>query len=305
MKNIHLIETEYKSKLYKCRFKGHLIFDPMTDLEGCFEEGFDPQFIYITNGEELTLNGYHFNSKYGDEPQKTNQRDIDSKKYWEEENYYIIKIVLTNDPTLIVDGVQELTEEQLKEIVSRYPLDYVEVSNDYLAWKKNDGDKPLNEFYSLSFSTENIINNWLDKNGTKEINKGAEMEAERYNKLISDFENMEGIISSMFDDKDWIKFERFVERQEKDNQEALNNKDNWEFERSSGYAGYRNKMTSDWIYKDKYLEKFAEKDKTEKLYTEEEVKILLLERDILNHSYKYGYIEDLTPIKEWFEKFKK
>lgn len=91
-------------------------------------------------------------------------------------------------------------------------------------------------------------------------------------KLISEFEILEGITSNMFDEKDWIRFDRFVERREKENKEDFNNKDNWEFERSSGYAGYRNEVTGDWIHKDKYLEKFAEKDKTEILYTEQDMR---------------------------------
>lgn len=37
-------------------------------------------------------------------------------------------------------------------------------------------------------------------------------------------------------------------------------KEDWEFERSSGYAGYRNKITSEWIYEKEYLENFAEKE---------------------------------------------
>ena len=40
-------------------------------------------------------------------------------------------------------------------------------------------------------------------------------------------------------------------------------------------------------------------------YSEEEVKEIILERDRINHSYKYGYIRELTSIKEWFEQFKK
>ena len=72
-------------------------------------------------------------------------------------------------------------------------------------------------------------------------------------KLISEFEILEGITSNMFDEKDWIRFDRFVERREKENKEDFNNKDNWEFERSSGYAGYRNKKTGEWIYEEDYF----------------------------------------------------
>ncbi|HSE99780.1 MAG TPA: hypothetical protein VLA48_02700 [Nitrososphaeraceae archaeon] len=51
-------------------------------------------------------------------------------------------------------------------------------------------------------------------------------------------------------------------------------KENWEFERSSGYAGYRNKITGEWNYEKDFLNKFTEKEnKTEeKLYTKEQLK---------------------------------
>jgi hypothetical protein len=38
----------------------------------------------------------------------------------------------------------------------------------------------------------------------------------------------------------------------------MKNKQDWEFERSSGYAGYRNKVTSEWIYENEYLNRFRE-----------------------------------------------
>ena len=36
--------------------------------------------------------------------------------------------------------------------------------------------------------------------------------------------------------------------------------ENWQFERSSGYAGYRNKITSEWIYEEAYLKLFPPKE---------------------------------------------
>lgn len=83
--------------------------------------------LFITNDEELVLGGYHFNSKYGDEPQKTNQRDINSKKYWEEEDYYITKIILTTDQDLIKDGVQGISDYFLEWLVNNPTCEYVKV----------------------------------------------------------------------------------------------------------------------------------------------------------------------------------
>lgn len=42
------------------------------------------------------------------------------------------------------------------------------------------------------------------------------MDIER-SKLISEFERLEGISSNEFDEKDWARFDRFVENREKDN----------------------------------------------------------------------------------------
>jgi hypothetical protein len=125
MKNIHVISTSKPSKLLKdlvdktYQFKKEVSFGNRIEL---------PLNIYITSDEEIVLNCYHFNSKYGDEPQKTNQRDIDSRKYWEEEDYYISKIILTTDQALIKDGVQAIDDEFLELFVKNPSCEVVEVS---------------------------------------------------------------------------------------------------------------------------------------------------------------------------------
>jgi hypothetical protein len=112
----------------------------------------------------------------------------------------------------------------------------------------------------------------------------------------------------------------------------MKNKDNWVFEISSGYDGYRNKETGQWIYKADYdlifgqkeetLEEFAERmsmafdvnsykalsqlvvDGAEymksRMYSEEEVKQILFHRET-----EYLKIKNVLHINEWFEQFKK
>ena len=104
--------------------------------------------IYITSNEGLVLNDYHFNSKYGDEPQKTNQRDIDSRKYWEEESYYIQKIILTTDQDLIKDGVQAISDEFLEWFAKNPSCEEVKIENDYLLWKTSEIEK-LSDCYKI------------------------------------------------------------------------------------------------------------------------------------------------------------
>ena len=43
----------------------------------------------------------------------------------------------------------------------------------------------------------------------------------------------------------------------------MKNKENWQFERSSGYAGYRNKVTGKWIYEEDYIKLFPLKEELE------------------------------------------
>jgi hypothetical protein len=110
MKNIHVLPTEKPSRLV---LSNNNILTVIKESNYNFSH-IKSVHIYITSDEELVLGGYHFNSKYGDEPQKTNQRDIGSKKYWEEEDYYITKIILTTDQELIADGVQAIDDEFLE-----------------------------------------------------------------------------------------------------------------------------------------------------------------------------------------------
>jgi hypothetical protein len=88
--------------------------------------------IYICSSTEpLALGGYHFNSKYGDEVCKTNQRDIDSRKFWEEEDYVIERIIFTTDLKLIEDNIQKVPINFIKYYIeiandSGVPIDFVE-----------------------------------------------------------------------------------------------------------------------------------------------------------------------------------
>jgi len=136
MKTIHLIPTEKPSRLFIIDGKLYNYHKPQQG-DGVNEIN---QNIYITSDEELVLGGYHFNSKYGDEPQKTNQRDIDSKKYWEEEDYYITKIILTTDLDLIKDNVQAIDNEFLEWFVKNPSCESVEVEKESICARCHSND---------------------------------------------------------------------------------------------------------------------------------------------------------------------
>jgi len=344
MKNIFILETEEKTTVQKNKHNKLFSSAESIKYEDCTN-----QFIYITNEEATKIEQWCFevhNSPTTKAPKSTPRFVDDKDNIWwlRKANCNDVaycettkKIVLTNDPKLIADGVQELTEEQLKEIVFRYPLDYVEVVREedgqFIEYSA-DGSVEMGvyENYSLcfnSFSAEKT----LDKIIGEKMYEQRDLEtviSKPKEKYIKEFEILEGIPYDKSDEKALAKFERYVERQEEENKEDFNNKDNWEFERSSGYAGYRNEMTGDWIYEKEYLEKFGEeKDKTaekenyrrvftqengwqdERIYTEEELFTITLEAVNIgmvlrqNQLNGFSYESGNDIHKEWFEKIKK
>lgn len=88
-----------------------------------------------------------------------------------------------------------------------------------------------------------------------------------------------------------------------------------EFEISSGYAGYRNEVTGDWIYEKDYLEIFAKKDKTaekenyRRVFTQEngwQDEIVYTKEEVINLLKAYKLITGSNEdARCFFEKFKK
>ena len=186
MKNIFISPTDEASRLYE--IGGELTLS-VANTKHKYNTG---RNVYITIEEKLENKNYVLSSSsigalYLD-------GIINTVEMLDEEQWK--KVILTNDPKLIADGVQELTEEQLKEIVSKYPLAYIEVSRikDIRedAWYNTALCKTV---YSLSFSAEKEVT--LDDIIGKEmlskadviltIHKGKELKTE---------EVMEGRISA-------------------------------------------------------------------------------------------------------------
>jgi hypothetical protein len=120
MKNIHLIETTKESNIYKCRFKGKVIHNKSVDIEHYFENGFDPQFVYITNNDKIEKEDWYL---------KENTNSATQRKYTTNNLYKgDKKIILTNNPNL--KNVQQLTEEELQLLVDNFS-DSVEVDSVY------------------------------------------------------------------------------------------------------------------------------------------------------------------------------
>lgn len=245
-KNIFLLSTDKESLLHK----SHDMLITSTELTGKNDfYNSIPQFIYITNDEPIKINEPYLGE--------------DGNIYYLCEggvNFNGKKIVLTNDTSLIEDGVQAVDNLFLSFYAENTP-DYVEVKHIIKEYVDDQDAYGYDvDYYSLNFpqkdkfteETERFVKEQSDK-----YKKWAERNKTDYDRLLSQFEDMQGITSNNFDEKDWNKFDRYVKGQIEEN---------WIFEISSGYAGYRNTETNEWIYEKEYLEKFGEKEKfTEKI----------------------------------------
>jgi hypothetical protein len=118
MKNLHLLQTDKPSRLILQGIE-LLISKYMEENEGFSELN---QYLYITNDEEIKERDWHLNivtnkiSKYNIgllNPNRSNYK----------------KIILTTDPDLIKDGVQEIDEEYLEWFVKNPSCDYVEIED--------------------------------------------------------------------------------------------------------------------------------------------------------------------------------
>jgi hypothetical protein len=133
MKNIFLIPTERQTNLVRIWYKVEktaFSFRINAEVNDSYKEYVN---IYITDEEELKEGDYIFETD-------TNIVNTADKDY--SRNEFDFKIVLTNDPTLIEDGVQEVSSEFLS-FFAENPIDYVRVEK----WLDDEGER----FYSLDF----------------------------------------------------------------------------------------------------------------------------------------------------------
>jgi hypothetical protein len=213
MKNIFLLPTDKPSYLFiidkSKMFVPEAPYLSYSTVGGRVHktEGSDiyrPHFIYITNAEKFKKDEWVTD---GIEVIKASSKVVDAQGLVNRRDWR--KVALTNDTSLIEDGVQQVSSSFLS-FYAENPVDYVRVEK----WLDDEGKK----FYSLNFppkeiKTEekckgsfkdcfktlnectcgNIIDNWLEKNGNPEISKQVEREAELYptiNKIIDGGKNL-------------------------------------------------------------------------------------------------------------------
>lgn len=115
MKNIHVLPTDKPSRLYKNDLTNSLGFVEIPFPNGGFVSN---QNIYITSDEEIKEGDWFYNIKRPDTP--INRRFISTII---DENCK--KIILTDHPTLVENGVQEIDDEFIEWFVKNPSCDFV------------------------------------------------------------------------------------------------------------------------------------------------------------------------------------
>jgi len=186
MKNIHVLPTDKPSRLFY-NVGGALLFTDYQNYNGvniyitCDEEIKDGDWCFylgrfgakIVCKAKLTDTGFVY-QEFGEDYVGREDEGITPLKS------EIFKIILTTDQDLIKDGVQAIDDEFLEWFVKNPNCESVKVEKQF---------KPFSfEVYSYKiiipkeepkqeFPKQNIIDNWLEKNGDAEIDKQVEQES--------------------------------------------------------------------------------------------------------------------------------
>ena len=123
MKNIHVLPTDKPSRLFVSSRDGKIKLTGHTkDFVGI------KQHIYITNSEEIKEGDWMYYKHFGEDiVTKYNTWGGQNTNVNEHKDYYK-KIILTNDSTLIKDGVQAIDNEFLEWFVKNPSCERVEVN---------------------------------------------------------------------------------------------------------------------------------------------------------------------------------
>jgi hypothetical protein len=115
MKNVHLIPTDKPSRL-------HLIEDVLTFTNKYKTSVCDSEVnIYITSDDEIKMDDW-----YLDDTNSVRQAITECESYWTHRKKYQ-KIILTDNPDLIAEGVQSIDNEFLEWFVRNPSCERVEV----------------------------------------------------------------------------------------------------------------------------------------------------------------------------------
>lgn len=151
MKNIFLLPTKKESSLFIGDLSKELHFNNSIEKGNSIN-----QFIYITIKEDIKegINQWYWD-KLLQEPYNSGGAQYSSKQH---------VIILTNDPQLIADGIQEIKSSFLSYFVEKMrnePVDYVEVES-YLkdvGWESDNNSRDMmviKTFHELIFNKKSL-----------------------------------------------------------------------------------------------------------------------------------------------------
>lgn len=209
------------------------------------------QHIYITNDEEAYPYALHLKKR---EVLKIEGIGGESGELFHDNgfnySYECKKIILTTDPRLAPD-VQKIDDEFLKWLVKNPTCEEVEIEIDL-------HDSQLGNGYCFDRSIY---------------------------KIIIPTDEAEPELDCPYDFTSRCTMGRCDCKPKQESKQT-----DWEFEISSGYYGYRNKITGDWIYESEYLKIFSEPK--EKTFEEILSKISLVSKHLTMTSDGHGEFPD-------------
>jgi len=194
-KNIHVLPTEKPSRLFEI-LNFNYIFDSQNKYSDEYKKlhKWRAKHIYITSDEEIKEGNWCLN-----------EGDFDKHLIFKADSFFFDtgleakKIILTTDQDLIKDGAQAIDDEFLEWFVKNPSCEEVMlwrfhgINTSIAEVNAISGDGSLNwqgksdlrdykiiipkEEPKQEFPKQNIIDNWLEKNGDPEIDKQVEQEA--------------------------------------------------------------------------------------------------------------------------------
>jgi hypothetical protein len=182
-KNIHVVETDYHSRLAFNIEEGKYIYRE-DQFRYSNQEKIENRDIYITCDGFIAENSWicHDNTLI---TRAKEVEIIDSE--WK-------LIVFTTDVDLIKDGVQSIDDEFLEWFVKNPSCEKVEVNNLSYGALGGFADAGYKIIIPKEFPKLNIIDNWLEKNGDPETHKQVEQEA----KELCEQETLEEVANKIY-----------------------------------------------------------------------------------------------------------
>jgi hypothetical protein len=149
MKNVHLLPTDKPSRLFLNKVNNKLLIDNDCTLKEVLPSGLY-QNIYITSDEEIKEGDWHFKN----DKMVTKSHIIDDT---------CKKIILTDDPDLIAEGVQAIDNEFLEWFVNNPSCEEVKVETfeveDYVGFAGHTSYPTFHNKYKIIIPKEGTFIN--------------------------------------------------------------------------------------------------------------------------------------------------